>query len=250
MSFSARVDSDNTQPVIVKSLDSENNVCIVEGRYSGEFSVQLGTTLASVVQYPAPGEQWLVQRVLGGWQLHSRLDFQDPRLLPSYPPGSTIYGSTGETHIVGGSIHLDSAEVSINGTDLEEYVSQRSSFTLAYGEFVPKTATSIDSTPVVVPMVKSAGNLEFQLTEGGSVVIPRTGNWRVNSRAYSIDPNMTHQVHVNDVRKVVTRGSAYQILSLKKDDVLSLRALSSVGNLQIDPRDGGTILTLEYASAS
>lgn len=249
MSFSARVDSDNTQPVIIKSLDSEQNLCVVEGRYSGEFSVKLGTSLASVVQYPAPGEQWLVQRILGGWQLHSRLDFQDDRVLPIYPPGSTVFGSSGETHIVGGSIHLDSADVQVDGTTLGEYVTQKTVVTMGYGEFIPKRVTTIDQTPGTMPLKKNAGSLDFTVSESGIITIPRTGVCRVTTRVYTIERSLTHLLLVNGTRAAIGRDSLYQLLSLKKDDLLTFQVYSPTGSLQIDPQDKGAVLTLEYASS-
>ena len=74
----------------------------------GSFPVQVSLLPGGNWILPAVGEQWLIRKIDHTWYLDARVAFQDPRMNLRDEEGTTGYGSSGPTYIIGSKVYVGS----------------------------------------------------------------------------------------------------------------------------------------------
>ena len=109
------------QIVAIDSVNPEALIATGLTRYGSRVTIALSMMWGGVLNIPALGDQWLVEKVMGQFVLVARVSFQDERRLLDLGPGDTVFGMKGTTHVFGSNVVVDSpAGISSGEVDLSD----------------------------------------------------------------------------------------------------------------------------------
>lgn len=99
--------------VSVTYVDVDTPLVKVFSRSIGSFPVQTTLMPSGVWVLPAVGEQWLVRRMDHTWYLDSRVAYQDPKMNLREVEGTTGFGSSGPTYVIGSDIYVGNEHLNL-----------------------------------------------------------------------------------------------------------------------------------------
>lgn len=117
--YGSREGADTRQIVSIDTINSANRQATGITRFRSRITINLRFMWGGMLVIPSPGEQWVVEKVLGEFVLIARTDFQDERRLLDLGPGDTVLGQRGKTHLFGDEVVVDSTKgVTSSGVDI------------------------------------------------------------------------------------------------------------------------------------
>lgn len=156
--------------VAIHGVNTTTGVSEAWNSMVGMVQVQPNLQPSGILQIPAVGEQWMVERSGAQYFLKSKTDYNDPNVLLGYDEGMTAIGNTlGPTYVSGSKVSLRGSETHLDSdtTFLGAYAIRVNPSTgLLQVRDASGTWNNVDTAPAPAAAAVSLKCIRYRLASG------------------------------------------------------------------------------------